>query len=98
MLAHHVLFWLKDDATDEEIKTFHQALLDLEPIAPSAFFHVGTPAEIERDVIDASYSFSLFAAFETMEQFETYQKHPEHIAFLNGPNKLAKRVLIYDAD
>ena len=29
MLAHHVLFWLKDDATDEEIKTFHQALLDL---------------------------------------------------------------------
>ena len=68
MLAHHVLFWLKDDAT------------------------------VERDVIDASYSFSLFAAFETMEQFETYQKHPEHIAFLNGPNKLAKRVLIYDAD
>lgn len=98
MLAHHVLFWLKDDATEEEINTFQQALLDLESIAPSAFFHVGTPADIERDVIDASYSFSLFAAFETMEQFEAYQKHPEHIAFLNGPNKLAKRVLIYDAD
>ena len=98
MLAHHVLFWLNDDATDEEIKTFHQALLDLEPIAPSAFFHVGTPADIERDVIDKSYSFSLFAAFETMEQFEFYQKHPDHLAFLNGPNKLAKRVLIYDAD
>ncbi|MDH1881272.1 MULTISPECIES: Dabb family protein [Empedobacter] len=98
MLAHHVLFWLKDDATEAEVNTFHQALKDLEPIAPSAFFHVGTPANIERDVIDASYSFSLFAAFETMEQFETYQKHPQHIEFLNGPNKLAKRVLIYDAD
>ncbi|WP_282628117.1 Dabb family protein [Empedobacter sedimenti] len=98
MLAHHVLFWLKDDATEAEVNTFHQALKDLEPIAPSAFFHVGTPANIERDVIDASYSFSLFAAFETMEQFEAYQKHPQHIEFLNGPNKLAKRVLIYDAD
>ncbi len=98
MLSHHVLFWLKDDVTEAEVHTFHQALKDLESIAPSAFFHVGTPANIERDVIDASYSFSLFAAFETMEQFETYQNHPQHIEFLNGPNKLAKRVLIYDAD
>lgn len=48
MLAHHVLFWLKDDATAEEVNLFHQALLDLEPIASSAFFHVGTPANIER--------------------------------------------------
>jgi hypothetical protein len=98
MLSHHVLFWLKDDATAEEVNTFHQALINLGPIAPSAFFHVGTPAAIERDVVDGSYSFSLFAAFETMEQFEFYQKHPQHIEFLNGPNKLAKRVLIYDAD
>lgn len=98
MLAHHVLFWLKDDVTEEEETLFHQSLLALEPIAPSSFFHVGTPANIERDVIDGSYSFSLFAAFETMEQFEFYQKHPLHLEFLNGPNKLAKRVLIYDAD
>ncbi|WP_413531995.1 Dabb family protein [Empedobacter brevis] len=98
MLAHHVLFWLKDDVTQEEVNTFHQALKDLEQIASSAFFHVGTPANIERDVIDASYSFSLFVAFKTMEEFETYQKHPQHIEFLNGPNKLAKKVLIYDAD
>ena len=98
MLAHHVLFWLKDDASEAEYNEFKTALENLESIAPSAFFHVGTPANIERDVIDASYSFSLFAAFETIEQFETYQKHPQHIEFLNGPNKLAKRVLIYDAD
>lgn len=98
MLAHHVFFWLKDDATKEEMNTFHHALKDLKPIADSTFFHVGTPANIERDVIDASYSFSLFLAFETMEQFEAYQKHPQHLEFLNGPNKLAKRVLIYDAD
>ncbi|MBW1617690.1 Dabb family protein [Empedobacter falsenii] len=98
MLVHHVFFWLKDDATKEEMNTFHQALKDLKPIADSTFFHVGTPANIERDVIDASYSFSLFLAFETMEQFEAYQKHPQHLEFLNGPNKLAKRVLIYDAD
>jgi len=98
MLAHHVLFWLKSDISLEEEKTFHEALLDLEYIAESTFFHVGTPANIERDVIDASYSFSLFVAFDTMEQFEVYQKHPKHIEFLNGPNKLADRVLIYDAD
>ena len=29
MLAHHVLFWLKDDATEAEVNTFHQALKDL---------------------------------------------------------------------
>lgn len=98
MLAHHVFFWLKDDVTKEEMNTFHQALKDLKPIADSTFFHVGTPANIERDVIDASYSFSLFLVFETMEQFEAYQKHPQHLEFLNGPNKLTKRVLIYDAD
>ena len=98
MLAHHVLFWLKDDVSEAEYNEFKTALENLESIAPSAFFHVGTPANIVRDVIDATYSFSLFAAFETMEAFETYQKHPQHIEFLNGPNKLAKRVLIYDAD
>ena len=51
MLAHHVLFWLKDDATEAEVNIFHQALKDLESIAPSVFFHVGTPANIERDVM-----------------------------------------------
>jgi len=27
-----------------------------------------------------------------MEEFEAYQKHPELIAFLNGPNILAKQI------
>ena len=98
MIAHHVLFWLKDDISETEYNEFKTALEDLKQMTSVPFFHVGTPADIERDVIDATYPFSLFVAFDTMESFETYQKHPQHIAFLNGPNKLAKRVLIYDAD
>ncbi|WP_313578246.1 Dabb family protein [Chishuiella sp.] len=98
MLAHHVLFWLKDDITEAEYKEFETAARNLENINLAKFFHVGTPADIVRDVVDGSYSFSLFGAFETMEEFQAYQKHPQHVEFLNGPNKYAKKVVIYDAD
>lgn len=98
MIAHHVLFWLKEDITEAEYNEFKTALEELEKMTPTKFFHVGTPAAIERDVIDGTYSFSLFVAFEDMTSFEIYQKHPQHIDFLNGPNKHASKVLIYDAD
>ncbi len=98
MLTHHVLFWLKDDITQAEYNEFRSALEALEQMTPVKFFHIGTPANIERDVVDGSYSFSLLVAFEDMKSFETYQKHPQHIEFLNGPNKYAIKVVIYDAD
>ena len=98
MISHHVLFWLKDDISETEYNEFKTALEDLEQMVPVPFFHVGTPAAIERDVVDGTYSFSLFVAFDDMQSFEAYQKHPQHIAFLNGPNKHATKVVIYDAD
>ncbi len=59
MIAHHVLFWLKADTTETQKANFRKGLDSLEHIEVVQYFHIGTPAPIERAVVDTTYTFSL---------------------------------------
>jgi len=97
MLSHHVLFWLKADTTEEQKSAFRKGLESLEKIESVVNFHVGTPAPIERAVVDFSYSFSLVIFFEDLAGHDVYQVHALHLAFLDEFRGLFEKVVIYDS-
>jgi hypothetical protein len=97
MIAHHVLFWLKADTTDEQKQAFRQGLQSLESIEVIKNIHIGTPAPIERAVIDTTYTFSLVVFFDDLAAHDVYQVHEVHKAFLDQFRELFDKVVIYDA-
>lgn len=97
MILHHVLFWLKADTSDEQKAAFRKGLNTLEQIEVVKQFHIGTPAPIERSVVDTSYTFSLGLFFEDLAAHDVYQVHPLHKAFLEEFRVLFEKVVIYDA-
>ncbi len=98
MIAHHVLFWLKADTTEIQKTDFLKGLQSLEEIEVVRTIHIGTPAPIERAVVDATYTFSLLVFFEDLAAHDVYQSHAIHQAFL-GENKIHfEKVVIYDAE
>ncbi|KQB99361.1 Dabb family protein [Pedobacter sp. Hv1] len=98
MIAHHVLFWLKADTTAAQLTAFRKGLDSLEQIAVVKYFHIGTPAPIERAVVDTTYTFSLVLFFEDMAGHDVYQSHPIHQAFLDEFRIFFEKVIIYDAE
>ncbi|PWS33117.1 Dabb family protein [Pedobacter paludis] len=98
MISHHVLFWLKADTTEDQKIAFCKSLETLENIEVVKTFHVGTPAPIERAVVDTSYTFSLILFFEDLAAHDVYQVHPLHKAFLDEFKVYFDKVIIYDAN
>ncbi|WP_316804581.1 Dabb family protein [Pedobacter nototheniae] len=97
MISHHVLFWLKADTNAEQKNAFRNGLQTLENIEVVKTFHIGTPAPIERAVVDTTYTFSLVLFFEDLAAHDVYQVHPVHKAFLDEFRELFEKVIIYDA-
>ncbi len=99
MIAHHVLFWLKADTTDEQIASFRKGLQSLQDIEVIKTLHIGTPvASINRPVVDTTYTFSLVIFFDDLAGHDVYQEHPVHKAFLDENRVYFDRVVIYDAE
>jgi hypothetical protein len=59
--------------------------------------HIGTPAPIDRPVVDSTYTFSLTIIFEDLAGHDVYQVHDLHKAFLDQFRVLFEKVVIYDA-
>lgn len=97
MIAHHVIFWLKADTTDDQKLAFRKSLESLQGVETVKSVHVGTPAPIERAVVDTTYTFSLVVFFEDMAEHDVYQTHPIHLAFLDEFRQYFDKVVIYDA-
>ncbi|MBC6110501.1 Dabb family protein [Pedobacter fastidiosus] len=98
MIAHHVLFWLKADTTEDQKVAFRKSLETLENIEVVKNFHIGTPAPIERAVVDTTYTFSLILFFEDLAAHDVYQVHTLHKAFLDEFKVFFEKVIIYDAN
>ncbi|MBB6108312.1 Stress responsive A/B Barrel Domain [Mucilaginibacter lappiensis] len=98
MIVHHVLFWLKADTTADQKTAFRKSLETLEGVESIKTLHIGTPAPIERAVIDTTYTFSLTVFFDDLAGHDVYQVHPLHLAFLDGFRAYFEKVVIYDAE
>ncbi len=97
MLTHHVLFWLKADITDQEKQDFRKGLETLEEIEAVNKLYIGTPAAIQRPVVDVTYTFSLLVLFDNMAAHDVYQVHPIHKIFLENFKSFFEKVIIYDS-
>lgn len=97
MLTHHVLFWLKANTTEEQKQAFKGGLESLKGIETIKSIYIGTPAAIERPVVDTTYTFSLLIIFEDLQGHDTYQVHSIHQAFLDEFRSLFEKVIIYDS-
>ena len=60
-------------------------------------FRIGVPAATEaRDVIDNTYTFSLFTVFDDVKGHDAYQVDPIHTRFVDTYKHLWKKVTVYD--
>jgi len=97
-VIHHVLFWLKNPDSKEDLNKLVEGLKTLQKIETIRKFNIGVPAATEpRPVVDASYSVSLLQFFDDIEGQNIYQEHPLHISFVNNYSKLWSRVVVFDS-
>lgn len=97
MLTHHILFWLRKNLEPEQINAFRRGLEELKNIEVIKSFQIGSPAPINRAIVDCSYTFSLLLTFEDLEAHDVYQKHPIHRNFLDHFKSFFEKVVIYDS-
>lgn len=97
MLQHTVYFYLNEDVTEEERQQFEEgleALLSIEEIYKS---EMGVPADTpDREVTDHSFGYSIFTWFESMDDYNVYAEHPDHIEFIEQYESLWADVKVYD--
>ena len=97
-MEHHVYFWLKEERDNEADRaTFEKgmdALLKIENIASGMW---GVPSDTpERPVTDKSFDYALSLKFDSVEQHDLYQEHPEHHVFVDSFLDYWKEVKVMD--
>ena len=89
-------FWLKNPGSKED---FEQLILGLQKLSKAPTirdFHIGKPADTNRDVIENTYAASWLLLFATAEDQDMYQTDPVHLRFIEECSHLWSRVVVYD--
>jgi hypothetical protein len=97
IFIHHVYFWLKNPASDEDRRKLLNGLEKLSKVKTIQTFHIGKPADTNRDVIDRSYSVSWMLIFNNKEDQDNYQVDPVHLNFVEECKDLWQKVVVYDS-
>lgn len=99
MLQHTVYFYLNDDVSQEEAREFESGLKELLEISAIYKSELGVPGDTdERDVTDHSFAYSIFTWFENLEDYKTYDEHPDHLEFIDTYSSLWADVKVYDSE
>lgn len=97
MFVHHVYFWLKNPDSKEDKAKLLEGLQGLSKVKTIKMFHVGQPADTNRDVIDRSYALSWLLIFENKAAQDSYQTDPIHLDFVKNYSHLWQKVIVYDS-
>src|SRR5690606_40635869 len=74
--------------TEQEVNDFTGFFEELKAIPNIKSLHYGPPAKThQRDVVDNSFSYNLLVYFDTMEDIDTYENHPIHLAAIDKYSK-----------
>jgi len=97
IFIHHVFFWLKniDNIADRDLLA--EGLLKLSEVKTIQRFHIGKPADTNRDVIERGYALSWFAEFKNAEDQASYQTDPIHLKFIEDYSYFWSKVIVYDS-
>lgn len=94
---HHVYFWLKNPDSKEDKAKLVEGLKKLSKVTTIKWFHIGQPANTNRDVIDHSYSISWCLMFDNDADQASYQVDPIHLKFVEECSPLWSKVTVYDS-
>ena len=94
---HHVYFWLKNAGSKEDKAKLIEGLTKLSKVKTIKTFHIGQPADTNRDVIERGYVFSWFCLFENGADQASYQVDPIHLKFVEDYSSLWSKVIVYDS-
>lgn len=97
VFVHHVYFWLKNPGSEADKNKLIEGLQTLTKISTIRMAHIGAPAATNRSVIDRSYAVSWLLFFDNLEDEEMYQKHPDHLKFVEHYSHLWEKVIVYDS-
>lgn len=98
VIAHYVLFWLKDDLTEQQVKDFTGFFEELKAIPNVRSLHYGPPATThDRDVVDNSFSYNLLVYFDNLDDINTYETHPIHLAAIDKYSENWTKVVVHDS-
>jgi len=95
--VHHVYFWLKNAGNKEDTNKLVAGLRKLSAVKTIRQFHIGKPADTNRDVIDRSYAVSWLAFFDNGTDQASYQTDPIHLKFVEECSALWQKVVVYDS-
>ena len=96
IFIHHVYFWLNNNDSIDDRNNLIEGLKKLSKVASIKTFHIGKPADTNRDVIDTSYSLSWLLTFDSKENEASYQVDAIHLKFVEECKHLWKKVVVYD--
>lgn len=98
MLQHTVFFYLNEDVSESDREEFENALHELVDIDVVHKSEVGIPGPTDsRDVTDHDFAYSMYTWFQTLEDYEQYAEHPDHLEFIDTQSDLWSDVKVYDS-
>lgn len=96
-LLHSVLFWLDSGLSPDEIENFKGFFEELRKVPTVKKLQVGVPAATEaRGVVDNSFTYSMVATFDTLEDHNFYQEHEYHAKAIENYSKYWTKVVVHD--
>lgn len=99
VLQHNVYFYLNDSISQTDIKEFEKGLHKLLSIEVIFKSEVGkTGATKSREVTDHEFDYSIFTWFKSMDDYEIYAEHPNHLKFIENYKHLWSDVKVYDSE
>ena len=97
VFLHHVLFYLKDAGSIADRDKLVEGLMKLSTVKTIKDFHIGKPADTNRDVIERGYAVSWFVQFDNADLQASYQTDPIHLKFIEECSHLWSKVVVYDS-
>lgn len=95
---HTVYFWMNEELTNEQLKTFEaEGLAKLATCPTIQKVYYGKPAMTPRDVVDNSYSYAWICHFKNKADHDAYQVEPIHLKFIEKYSSMWTKVQIYDS-
>jgi len=97
--VHMVFFWLKEPDNKAVKEKFTNSLIDFVKNSDDIkSYHLGTPADTYRPIIDTSYTYCLIVTFPSKVEHDSYQIDPVHKKFLKNFKDSWEKVQIYDSE
>lgn len=97
MYFHYLLFWLRKDLSESEIKEFEIFFEGLKKLPYQKNLRYGKPAASSpRTVLDNTFTYNASMEFDSLEELEAYGQLPEHLALVQKYKPFFERMLVYD--